>query len=194
MLFGYGRVSTREQNEQRQMDALVEYGIEPRNIFVDKVSGARSDRPALDDMLSRLREGDTVVVLSFDRLARSLKQLLELSELFDKEGVNFVSLHEQIDTGTPQGKLFFHITSAIAEYQRNIINQAAEEGREAARKEGRSLGGRPRADKAKLDAAVTLYIQRTPISGICRATGLSVPTIYRELDRKGIERNRHVIA
>ena len=194
MLFGYGRVSTREQNEQRQIDALVGYGVEPKNIFIDKVSGARSKRPALDDMLSRLREGDTVVVLAFDRLARSLKQLLDLSERFDKEGVNFVSLHEQIDTGTPCGKLFFHITSAIAEYQRNIINQAAEEGREAARREGRSLGGRPRADRAKLDAAVTLYIQRTPISGICRATGLSVPTIYRELDRRGVERNRHVIA
>lgn len=191
MLFGYARVSSRNQNAQRQVDALVEYGVDAKNVFTDKITGTADKRPGLDDMLSRLRPEDTVVVLSFDRLARSLKQLLDLTERFESMGVNFVSLHENIDTTTPQGKLFFQLSSAIAEFQRSIINQAAEEGREAARAAGRNLGGRPRADIAKRDTAVLLYEQGTPVSEIGRATGLSVPTIYRELERRGIPRSRH---
>lgn len=127
-VFGYIRVSTAEQNEARQVEALKAAGVEDKYLFIDKISGVKASRPALDDMLGKLREGDTVAVVSFDRLARSTKQLLSLAEQFEDMGVNLVSLHEQIDTRSAQGKLFFTISAAFAEFERSIIKQRQAEG------------------------------------------------------------------
>lgn len=185
-VFGYARVSTAEQNEDRQVDALLGAGVDERYLFVEKESGAKRNRPELDRMLGMLREGDAVVVLSFDRLARSTKQLLDLSERFEAMGVNLVSLHEQIDTRTPQGKLFFTVSAAFAEFERSIIRQRQAEGYAAARAAGRKMGRRP-ADVRKVDAAIGLYeTGKYTVKEACATAGISESVFYRA--RRKIER------
>lgn len=183
MRFGYCRVSTREQNLDRQIEALEAEGIEAKNIFTDKISGVKEKRPGLDDMLSRLREGDTVVILSFDRLARSTKQLLEYVETFNEMGVDLISLHERVDTTTPQGKLFFTVSAAFAEFERSIIKQRQAEGIAVAKEQGR-MKGRPKVDPEKLEEAMALYGSgQYSVERIQAITGVSSATIYRELNK-----------
>ena len=188
MKFGYCRVSSTDQNLNRQIDALRERGIDDANIFSDKISGVKEHRPALDDLLSRLREGDSVTVLSFDRLARSTKQLLALSERLNAMGVDLISIKENIDTTSPQGKLIFSILASIAEFQRSIIKEAQREGIESAKKRGK-MTGRPRVKKETLDIAITLYLNGTSVREIERTVSISRGTLYKELKRRGITRN-----
>lgn len=188
MKFGYCRVSSTDQCLNRQIDALRELGIDEANIFCDKISGIKEHRPALDDLLSRLREGDSVTVLSFDRLARSTKQLLALSEKLNAMGVDLISIKENIDTTSPQGKLIFSILASIAEFQRSIIKEAQREGIESAKKRGK-MTGRPRVKKETLDVAITLYLNGTSVREIERTVSISRGTLYKELKRRGITRN-----
>lgn len=179
MLMGYARVSTAEQNLDRQIEALTNAGVERRNLFCDKAPGAKASRPALDDMLSRLREGDTVVIVSLDRLARSTKQLLELSDKFSSQGVSLVSLKESIDTTSPQGRFFFTVMSAVAEFQREIIKETQREGLQVARKNGKRLGREP-LDESKIDVAMELKLKGTmTVAEICSAVGISQASFYR---------------
>lgn len=188
--FGYARVSTRHQHEDRQVKALSEYGIRQEDIYVDKVSGLKEHRPALDRLLSVLRSGDTVVVSSFDRLARSTKQLLELAERFDKEGVRLVSMKENLDTSTPQGKLFFTISAAFAEFERSLIQERREEGMAIAQEKGVRFG-RPQSDEEKIEAAISLYLDgKLSVSSIAETCGVSRATIYNKLKARGISRGR----
>lgn len=188
--FGYARVSTRHQHEDRQVKALSKYGIRQEDIYVDKVSGLKEHRPALDRLLSVLRSGDTVVVSSFDRLARSTKQLLELAERFDKEGVRLVSLKENLDTSTPQGKLFFTISAAFAEFERSLIQERREEGMAIAQEKGVRFG-RPQSDEEKIEAAISLYLDgKLSVSSIAETCGVSRATIYNKLKARGISRGR----
>lgn len=183
MIYGYARVSTTEQNLDRQIDALVQAGVPSEAIYCDKVSGAKAKRPALDDLLSRLRSGDTVVILSFDRLARSTRHLLELSERFATDGINLISLKEQIDTSTPQGKLYFTISSAIAEFQRSLIRESQREGIDSAKSRGKSWGRKP-IDNSKIETALTLRATTTmSVNDICQAVGISRACFYRYLDK-----------
>lgn len=188
--FGYARVSTRHQHEDRQVKALSEYGIRQEDIYVDKVSGLKEHRPALDRLLSLLQEGDTVVVSSFDRLARSTKQLLELAERFQKEGVRLVSMKENLDTSTPQGKLFFTISAAFAEFERSLIEERREEGTEIARERGVKFG-RPESSEEKIEAAISLYLDgKLSVDSIAKTCGVSRATIYNKLKARGISRDR----
>lgn len=188
--FGYARVSTRHQHEDRQVKALSEYGIRQEDIYVDKVSGLKEHRPALDKLLSLLQEGDTVVVSSFDRLARSTKQLLELAERFNKEGVRLVSLKENLDTSTPQGKLFFTISAAFAEFERSLIEERREEGTEIAKERGVKFG-RPESSEEKIEAAISLYLDgKLSVDSIAKTCGVSRATIYNKLKARGISRDR----
>ena len=190
MKFGYARVSTTEQNLDRQIDALIAEGIEEKNIFTDKVSGVKEDRQGLNDLLSRLREGDSVTILSFDRLARSTKQLLDYCEAFREMGVDLISLHENIDSSSPQGYLFFTISAAFAEFQRTIQKQAQAEGYAAAKAKGKKMG-RPRGNSENLEAAITLYIAGNhSISEIEKTTSVSRSSLYRELGIRGIDKKR----
>lgn len=142
MILGYARVSTEDQNLDAQLDALKASGAQ--RIFSDKISGSLRKRPELDRLLDQLREGDVIVVTKYDRLARSLRDLLDIVEAIKSRGAGFRSLAEDIDTTTPAGRLVFHVFASIAQFERERISERTKEGLEAARKRGR-VGGRPPA-------------------------------------------------
>lgn len=142
MIFGYARVSTDDQVFDAQVDALNVAGAE--RIFADKISGSRRQRPELDRMLDQLRPGDVVVVTKYDRLSRSLQDLLAIVDAIQGKGAGFRSLAEDIDTTTPAGRLVFHVFASIAQFERERISERTREGLAAARKRGR-VGGRPPA-------------------------------------------------
>ena len=189
MQFLYARCSTKQQNEARQLEAARKLGIPESQVFLDKASGKNANRPALKDMLSRLREGDEVFVTELSRLGRNARDLLDLMETFKERKVGIHSLSENIDTSTPSGELVFSIFAAVATFQRQIILEAAEEGREAARKQGKPLG-RPKVDKDKLGYAMHLFAEDSSksIKQICELTGLSRSTIYREAEKRNLSR------
>lgn len=142
MIIGYARVSTDDQSLDSQTDALSVAGAE--KVFADRISGSKRGRPELDKMLEQLRDGDVVTVTKYDRLARSLKDLLEIVETIRERGAGFRSLAEDIDTTTPAGRLVFHVFASIAQFERERISERTREGLASARKRGR-IGGRPPA-------------------------------------------------
>jgi DNA invertase Pin-like site-specific DNA recombinase len=173
MLLGYARVSTVDQNLALQRDALTEAGC--ARVFTEQMSGAVTDRPALHDALEFARSGDTLIVWKLDRLARSMKQLIETVETLRLRGIGFRSLTEALDTTTTQGRLVFHMFGALAEFERSLIRERTQAGLAAARRAGRT-GGRPpkltdddiEAAKAMLtnpDIGVTQIAQRLGVSG-----------------------------
>ncbi len=128
MLVGYARVSTQEQNLAMQIEALVEYGVDRKRIWEEKRSATAKTRPKLDQCLEFMVPGDTLVVWRMDRLARSVSQLIQLLETFKEREINFVSLHDHIETVTPQGKLLFHISAAFAQFERDLTSYRTTEG------------------------------------------------------------------
>src|SRR5688500_3459358 len=146
MKIGYARVSTQEQDLALQLDALTKEGCE--KIFQEKASGAQRDRPELKEALAYMRKGDTLVVWKLDRLARSMKQLIETIESFQERGIGLKSLQDPIDTSSPSGKLVFHIFAALAEFERGVIRERTTAGLRAARERG-LVGGRPPSLLAK---------------------------------------------
>ena len=142
MIIGYARVSTDDQNLDAQVDALKAAVCE--RIFADKISGSVRSRPELDKLLDHLREGDVIVVTKYDRLARSLRDLLEIVETIQTRGGGFRSLAEDIDTTTSAGRLIFHVFASIAQFERERISERTREGLQAAKRRGR-VGGRPPA-------------------------------------------------
>ena len=184
MLIGYARVSTNEQNLDLQRDALVRAGVSARNIYTDKVTGVKSDRPGLKQALSHLREGDTFIVWRLDRLGRSLRHLIDTVTLLKNQGVSFKSLTENIDTSTATGNLVFQIFGALAEFERNLITERTVAGLIAARARGRK-GGRPRRNPSsgRFNYAKRLYTdQKLTISEILNMLNVSKSTLYRWLD------------
>ncbi len=185
MLLGYTRVSTFDQTLALQQDALTQAGCE--RVFTDTVSGARTDRPGLDEALDFARRGDTVVVWRLDRLGRSLKHLIETMTLLAERGIGFKSLQEQIDTTTSGGKLVFHVFGALAEFERDLVRERTQAGLTAARARGR-LGGRPKAldTPKKVQIAQALYNDKTnSIADICRTLRISRATLYRYVRAPG---------
>jgi DNA invertase Pin-like site-specific DNA recombinase len=156
---GYARVSTEQQSLDRQIDALNQYGVE--ELFTEKMTGTKKDRPELSKVKLKARSGDTVIVESLSRLGRSTKDLLNLIDEFDKAGVQLVSLKENIDTKTPKGKLLLTVLSAICQFERDLTVQRTNEGLKAARARGRK-GGRPHAD-AKAVARLLSYTKHKHI-------------------------------
>ncbi|MBZ0300246.1 MAG: recombinase family protein [Anaerolineae bacterium] len=178
MLIGYARVSTQDQNPEMQHDALTAAGCE--KIFTEKASGAQRDRPQLQAALEYMRAGDTLVVWKLDRLARSLKQLIETVELMEQQQIGFRSLTEAIDTTSPGGKLVFHIFAALAEFERGIIRERTQAGLAAARARGRT-GGRPPAlsDEDMTAARALLSDPDITMEQVARRIGVSPSTLYR---------------
>ena len=182
MLVGYARVSTQDQNPQLQLDALATAGC--ARVFVEKASGAQRDRPELKAALGYMREGDTLVVWKLDRLARSLKQLIETIERLEAGKIGFRSLTEAIDTTTAGGRLVFQIFGALAEFERQVIRERTMAGLDAARGPGRK-GGRPPALQPK-DLAAAKALLRDPGdhgSEVARRLGVVASTLYRHLPK-----------
>ncbi|GAA1885714.1 recombinase family protein [Lapillicoccus jejuensis] len=181
-LIGYVRVSTLEQHEALQVDALRAAGC--ARLFTDKASGKLERRPALDALLEQLRPGDSVVVWRLDRLGRSLRHLIDTVQTLEHQGVAFRSLTESIDTTTPGGKLIFHVFGALAEFERDLIRERTMAGLTAARARGRT-GGRPTVwtpEKLRV-ARQLLDSQEHDIAAIARVVGVSRASVYRALRR-----------
>ena len=178
MIIGYARVSTHEQKLEAQTDALIEAGAE--RVFADKITGTTRSRPQLDQMIDQLRSGDVVVVTKYDRLARSLRDLLDIVEAIRGRGAGFRSLAEDIDTTTSAGRLVFHVFASIAQFERERISERTREGLAAARKRGR-VGGRPPAlSSAQRDEVRKMRDeQQRPLAEIARLFKVSTKTIRR---------------
>jgi len=182
MIFGYARVSTQDQNLDLQIDALKQYGVD--QIFQEKMTGTKRERPQLDEMLKYLRKGDTVVVWKLDRIGRSTKHLVDLINEFGEKGINFVSLKDGIDTSTATGKLVFTIFAGLAEFERDMISERTKAGLESAIARGRK-GGRPRKDEDKVNLALKMYDSKQySITEITKATGVSKTTLYRYIKKR----------
>src|SRR4029453_4946683 len=181
MLIGYARVSTNEQNLDLQRDALLKAGVSQKDIYTDKVTGVKADRPGLTLAISHLRAGDTLVVWRLDRLGRSLKHLIETVTTLKEQGISFKSLTEHIDTSTATGTLVFQIFGALAEFERNLIKERTVAGLNAARARGRT-GGRPKQnpDTGKVALAKKFYNENSlSIAEILRTLNISKSTLYR---------------
>lgn len=179
--FGYMRVSTFDQNLDRQEQQLKEVGCE--QIFYEKITGTKRDRPELNRMLEFLRPGDTVVVTDLTRLSRSTKDLLEITELIAAKGAHLQSLKESwLDTTSAHGKMLFTLFAGIAQFERDLIAERTKEGIVAAKKRGKTLG-RPKVDQEKIDYALYLINQGSTISEAAEKAGISRMTLYRKANQ-----------
>jgi len=179
MMIGYARVSTQDQNLDLQTEALTRAGCE--KIYEDKISGVRAERPGLTRALEMLREGDTLVVWKLDRLGRSVKQLVDMVGELHRRGVQFKSLTDAIDTGTPAGRFFFHVMASLAEMERELIIERTRAGLDAAKQLGRKGGRKPKMTSSKIESAKKLLASGIPPRDIAKDLGVSVPTLYRWL-------------
>ena len=177
MLIGYARVSTQDQNLELQREALAKAGCQ--KIFEDMASGTRADRPGLANALEMLREGDTVVVWKLDRLGRSVKQLVDLVGELHKQSVQFKSITDSIDTGTPSGRFFFHLMARLAEMERELTFEHTRAGLEVARQLGRKGGRKRQMTDSKIESAKKLLANGVPPRDVAKNLGISVPTLYR---------------
>lgn len=175
---GYARVSTTDQTLNMQVDALKAAGCV--QIYEEKVSGKQADRPELAHALKALRDGDTLVVWRLDRLGRSLPHLIEIVASVESLGASFESITEKIDTGSATGKLVFHLFSALAEFERNLISERTKEGLNAARRRGSKGGRKPVLDPKAVQQVRTLMADRsTSPADICKQFKVSKSTLYK---------------
>ncbi|OXS74248.1 resolvase [Domibacillus enclensis] len=178
-IVGYARSSTDKQNLQMQIDALEKAGC--IEIFEEKITSSKRERPELNKMLNMLGKGDRVVVYKLDRISRSIKHLIELAELFEEKGVELVSIQDNIDTSTD--RFFFRRMATIGEMERGIISERTRAGISSARARGRK-GGRPKVSEKDLKTALKMYeAKESSISEIVKATGISQATLYRYINK-----------
>lgn len=187
MRVAYVRVSTVEQNEARQLEALEKHNIE--KWYIEKVSGKDTNRPKLQEMLDYVREGDTVYIHDFSRLARSTKDLLEILEELTAKGVTLISNKENLDTGTATGKLMLTVIAAINEFERQNLLERQKEGIEIAKREGKFKGGQVKQiDDAAFNAAYEKYKNRElNKTQFAAALKISRPTLDKLLKDKGLQ-------
>ncbi|MCM3736492.1 recombinase family protein [Bacillus cytotoxicus] len=181
-IYGYARVSTQQQDLIRQIDMLQDYNC--TEILTEKITGTKSDRPELNRLKDKIRPGDTLVVESFSRLGRSTKDLIELVEYFENKGIKLISIKENFDTTTPQGKLMLTVFQAFSQFERDLIAQRTQEGLVSARARGR-MGGRPPIKDNYIQRALNLYdSEQYSIREIVDMTGISQATLYRYIQKK----------
>lgn len=180
MKIGYARISTNDQNLEKQMQQLKNEGCEI--IFKEIVTGTKLERKELYRLLEHLRPKDIVIVSELTRLSRSTKDLFKIVETIELKGANIKSLKENwVDTTTPQGKLMFTIFAGISQFERDLISQRTKESLAIARARGRK-GGRPKKESSKIDLAIKMYNSKEySIKEITDATGVSKTTLYRYL-------------
>jgi len=183
MKVGYARVSTEDQNLHMQEDALKSAGCE--EIFTDIASGVKSQRPGLDKALNYVREGDTLIVWKLDRLGRSIQHLIQTITALQERKISFKCLQENIDTSTSSGKLIFHIFSALAEFERDLIRERTDAGLKAARARGRMGGRPPMLDSRQINRMIEMYNeQKNTVAEICKIYDISRPSFYNYLNKK----------
>jgi len=183
MIIGYARVSTKDQNLERQLDELKKAGCE--KIFLEKISGTKRNRPEFDKMFDSLRHGDVIIVSELTRISRSTRDLVEIVETCKSLNVEIKSLKESwLDTTSAHGKLLFTIFAGLAEFERDLISERVKSGLTAARKRGR-LGGRPLVSPKKIEMALKMYDSKDyTIKQILDATGISKFTLYNYLGKR----------
>ena len=186
-IFGYARVSTQDQNLDTQIEALTQYGCD--KIFQDKVSGISIQRLALNEMLSTLREGDTVVVARFFRLGRNKDHLINLVNEFATKNIHFKALDVGIDTSTPAGKLILSIFASLAEFDRETILEKTRAGQQLAKAKGKHIGRPKGLNQSNYDRVKAALSKQMTISEIVKLTGISISSVKRykkliELDKK----------
>ena len=177
MLIGYARVSTQIQNLELQTEALAKAGC--KKVFEDKLSGSRAERPGLNQAQEALREGDTLVVWKLDRLGRSVKNLVNLVGELHQQGIQFKSLSDAIDTGTPSGRFFFHVMASLAEMEKELTIERTRAGLKVARQLGRKGGRKRQMTESKIKSAKKLLASGVPPCDVAGNLGVSVPTLYR---------------
>lgn len=186
MIIGYARVSTQDQNPDLQFDALQGVGCE--ELYQEKATGKFRERPELVACLRGLRKGDTLVVWKLDRLARSLKDLVEIVHDLDQRGIGFRSITEAIDTSSSGGRLVFHIFAALAEFEHNLIRERTMAGLAAARARGRRGGRKPALSQADTKkAAAMLSDPAITKTEVAKHFGISRVTLNAALARQGYD-------
>ncbi|GIN41503.1 recombinase family protein [Heyndrickxia oleronia] len=182
MIIGYARVSTIDQNSDRQISILTEYGC--KKIVKEKFTGTIKDRKGLHQLFDMLRNGDTVVVDSISRLGRKTLDIFNIIQQLEETGVQFISLKENMDTRTSTGKAMFQMMCVIAGLERNLIAERVKEGLEASKKRGKTFG-RPKLDKEKLTVALRMYdSKKYSVKERVSATGISQGSLYRAINRR----------
>ncbi len=182
MIIGYARVSTQDQNPELQVDALEKAGAE--QVFQEKFTGTLRERPELSQCLRMLRQGDVLVVWKLDRLARSLKDLVEIVQDLQDRGIGFKSLTESIDTTSSGGRLVFHIFGALAEFERDLIRERTMAGLEAARARGRKGGRKPALSKTDIQKAAAMLLDpKITKTEVAQHFGISRTTLNASLAR-----------
>ena len=177
---GYIRVSTTHQDLEAQRRALLDAGVRERNIYRDKMSGVRDDRPELKACLKALRPGDSLVLPGLDRLGRSLVHLVRTIEALTERRVNVVSLRESIDTSNAAGRLIVHVFCALAEFERQLIRERTKAGLAAKKAQGVELGRRPKLGEKELKRAKKLLANgELSVREVADAMGISKPTLFR---------------
>jgi len=181
MLIGYARASLEKQNLDRQIDELMVYGVDPRNIYQEKITGTKRNRPELNRMLEELQPGDIIAFVELTRLGRSLIDLVNIVAMIEKKGAAFISLKERmLDTTTTEGKLIFGIFAILAEFERNRLSDRVKSGLAAARAKG-NIGGRPSKRNAHAPAVEVFYRAGKGPTEIRKLLGnsVSISTISR---------------
>jgi DNA invertase Pin-like site-specific DNA recombinase len=181
MLVGYCRVSTEEQNLDRQIDALIKYGVDSRNIYQEKITGTKRDREQLNKMVDELKENDIVIISDLTRISRSTKDLLEIVEKIKSKGASIKSIKDTwLDTTTdnPYNSFLLTVMAGLSQLERDLISQRTKEGLASAKARGRE-GGRPNVRNNKADIVEMMYKQDYKIKDIVSKTGLGRTTIYR---------------
>ncbi|ALS77202.1 resolvase [Planococcus kocurii] len=189
MIIGYARVSTKDQSLDVQVDAITKYALEigeKVEIFLEKESGGKKNRPELHTALRMARKGDSFVIYKLDRLARSTRQLYEVTDELEKRGVDFVSLNDKIDTKTAAGKAMFGMLAVFAEFERSIIQERTVAGLQAARKRGR-IGGRKPLDTKTKRSIKTLYEAGEGAQDIAQRFHIGRSTVYKVLKESNKE-------
>lgn len=180
--FGYARVSTQTQSTDNQVQLLTEYGCD--KVFVEKYTGTKADRPQLNELRSQLRSRDTVVVTKLDRLGRSTKDLLQIVSEFKDMDVNLVVTQQNIDTTTIEGRLFFTLISAFAQFEAEIISARTRDGLAAAKAKGKLGGRRSVLSPAQKFQVYEFYSQGKSVTEISELFATTRQVIYRALDKQ----------
>jgi DNA invertase Pin-like site-specific DNA recombinase len=186
MIIGYARVSTGDQNTAAQLPALKR--AKCKRIYEEVVSGRTMDRPQLEQCLDRLESGDTLVVWRLDRLARSLRDLLEIMDRLDKSGVHFRSITEKFDTTSAMGRMVFHFFAALTQFERELISERTKLGLEAARARGRHGGRKPKLKPQQIRQVKILWAsQKVSRKAIAEQFNVSISTIERIVRPKSLK-------